>query len=155
MPKSITFVLAAASALALASPGLAGEDRKFVAHLDGANEVPPVEDTLAQGQVTFRLVGNALQHRLNVAHIEDVVAAHVHCAPDGVNGPVGVTLFSGGPVTLNGTLSDGPISGPDPGNGCGWADLDDIVDAMRSGDTYVNVHTFPAHPGGEIRGQLR
>ena len=54
---------------------------------------------------------------------------------------------------------------PDAGNGCGWADLDDVVAAMLSGDAYVNVHTndgvVPLNivpegfPGGEIRGQVK
>lgn len=55
------------------------------------------------------------------------------------------------------------MTGPDPGNGCGWADLDDVVAARVGGDTYVNVHTNDGvappdtgpgdFPGGEIRGQ--
>jgi hypothetical protein len=32
--------------------------------------------------------------------------------------------------------------------------LRDLANAIRQGDAYVNVHTV-AHPGGEIRGQLR
>jgi hypothetical protein len=131
----------------------AGVPPIFRAHLTGAGEVPPVEDTLAQGQAIFRVARSGLQHRVNVAHIENVVAAHVHCAPEGVNGPVGLTLFTGGPTSLNGTLSSGPITGPDPGNACGWLDLDDVIAAMESGDTYVNVHTTQ-NTGGEIRGQL-
>jgi hypothetical protein len=55
------------------------------------------------------------------------------------------------------------VTAPDPGNGCGWIDLDDVVTALESGDTYVNVHTNDGveppntgpgdFPGGEIRGQ--
>jgi hypothetical protein len=33
-------------------------------------------------------------------------------------------------------------------------DLEDLLEAMRSGNTYVNVHTSQ-YPGGEIRGQIR
>jgi hypothetical protein len=66
-----------------------------------------------------------------------------------------------GPV--NGVLAAGTVTAPDPGNGCGWLDLDDVVTALESGDTYVNVHTNDGveppntgpgdFPGGEIRGQ--
>jgi hypothetical protein len=54
------------------------------------------------------------------------------------------------------------VTAPDPGNLCGWIDLNDVVAALESGDTYLNVHTKdevePLHrtldfPGGEIRGQ--
>jgi hypothetical protein len=48
----------------------------------------------------------------------------------------------------------GPIADVNSGNACGWADLEDLVAAMGSGDTYVNVHTLANLPG-EIRGQLR
>lgn len=143
--------------LALAGTGVAtarGHDRNFRAHLSGENEVPSVE-TNAQGQANFQLdgAGDELSYKLIVANIDDVVAAHIHCAPAGQNGPVGVTLFSGGPTSENGTLAEGVITAPDGGNGCGWTTLDDVVAAMRDGDTYVNVHT-QAHPSGEIRGQV-
>lgn len=125
----------------------------FVGHLSGDQEVPVVE-TKAQGQAIFKLRGGSLSHKLIVANIKDIVAAHLHCAPAGANGPVGVTLFAGSPVTTTGTLSEGPILAPDSGNACGWVDLDDVIDALITGDTYVNVHTLE-HLPGEIRGQIR
>ena len=128
--------------------------RNFRAHLSGDEEVPPV-DTRAQGQATFELNDQAteLEFKLNVANIDDVVASHIHCAPAGVNGPIGVTLFSGGPTSRNGTLAEGTVDSPDPGNACGWTSLAEVQSAMRNGFTYVNVHTL-AHPPGEIRGQI-
>lgn len=127
----------------------------FRAHLSGDEEVPPVE-TSAQGQALVRTSdsGTALEYRLIVANIEDVFASHIHCAPDGVNGPVGVTLFVGGPVSPDGVLAEGTVAAPDEANACGWEDVDDVVTAMRAGSAYVNVHTLE-HPPGEIRGQLR
>jgi hypothetical protein len=130
----------------------AGEN--FVAApLKGRTEVPAV-DSQGTGVATFKLRDEGLKFKVNVANLDDVVAAHIHCAPAGVNGPVAVTLFAGGPVTPHGTLAQGVITAPDAGNLCGFADLDDLVAALQSGDTYVNVHTL-ANPGGEIRGQVR
>jgi glucose/arabinose dehydrogenase len=128
--------------------------RNFRAHLSGDAEVPPV-DTDAQGQATFTFEedDSELGFKLNVAEIEDVVAAHVHCAPDGVNGPVGVTLFDGGPVSPDGVLAEGTVTAPDEGNDCGWEDLSDVRTAMKNGYAYVNVHTLD-NPAGEIRGQV-
>jgi glucose/arabinose dehydrogenase len=127
----------------------------FRAHLSGDEEVPPV-DTLAQGQANFKFnqEGTQMEFKLIVAKIENVVAAHIHCAPAGVNGPVGVTLFSGGPISPNGTLAEGTITAPDEGNGCSWTGLQDVLTAIRNGNAYVNVHT-QANPGGEIRGQIQ
>jgi hypothetical protein len=160
----------AALLLAFAVVGLAAagtDQRNFRTHLNGAEEVP-ARDTKAQGQAIFHLSkdGTSLDFKLIVANIENVVAAHIHCGATGVNGPVGVTLFVGTPASgrVDGVLAEGTITAPDPGNGCGWADLGAVVAAMRSGNTYVNVHTNdgvpPANtgpgdfPGGEIRGQV-
>lgn len=150
---------------ALAAPST---NRNFTTHLSGDEEVPP-RDTRAQGQAIFHLSKDSteLHYKLIVANIENVSAAHIHCGAVGVNGPVGVTLFVGAPGggRVDGVLAQGTVTAPDPGNGCGWADLSDVVDAMHSGNTYVNVHTNDGvpptntgpgdFPGGEIRGQIR
>jgi hypothetical protein len=118
---------------------------------------------------TFKLRedGTALLYKINVANIDNVAAAHIHCAAAGVNGSVGVTLFSGPAAggVVNGTLAEGTITAADAGNGCAWTDLASVVAAIQSGNTYVNVHTNDGvappntgpgdFPGGEIRGQVR
>jgi hypothetical protein len=140
----------------------AANPTNFVAHLTGDEEVPAV-DTQSQGQVKFQLRGDAVNFRLNVANIENVIQAHIHCGAAGVNGPVVVFLFGPVPggVTVNGVLSEGTFTAADviarpdsaacPG---GVANFDELLAKMRSGDTYVNVHTT-AFPGGQIRGQVR
>jgi hypothetical protein len=120
----------------------------------GEDEVPPVQ-TEARGVAIIRgsLDGESLHFRLLVARIDDVVAAHIHCGEEGENGAVGVTLFSGGPVTVTGLLDTGTVLEPDANNLCGWEDVGDVLDAINDGDAYVNVHTLDV-ASGEIRGQL-
>lgn len=150
--------MATVGGIAVAIPGLAAaqptDQRNFRTHLSGDEEVPSV-DTDAQGQAIFQSnrAEDKLRFKLIVANIDDVVAAHIHCAPVGENGPVGVTLFEGGPTSENGILAQGTITEPDEENGCGWDTLGDVLSAMRGEDTYVNVHTV-ANPPGEIRGQI-
>jgi hypothetical protein len=152
--------------LALAPSAVAGDN--FVATLSGDQEVP-ARDTQARGVATFKLRqdGTALEFKVNVANLDNVFAAHIHCGAVGVNGPIGVTLFMGSPAggAVNGTLAAGTITAPDAGNACGWADLAAVLAAIQSGATYVNVHTNDGvappdtgpgdFPGGEIRGQVR
>jgi hypothetical protein len=167
MRRTIMLVgMLALGLLALAPAARAGDN--FVATLSGDQEVP-ARDTQAVGVATFKLRddGTALRFKVNVANIDNVFAAHIHCGAVGVNGPVGVTLFMGAPAgsAVNGTLAQGTITAPDAGNGCGWVDLAAVLAAMDSGDTYVNVHTDDGvappntgpgdFPGGEIRGQVR
>jgi hypothetical protein len=152
MRRSFVVALVLGAALVgFAPPAAAGDN--FVAPMSGDEEVPPV-DTQATGVAKFKLRDDGLAFKVNVANIENVIFAHIHCGAVGVNRPIGVTLFHGGPVTVSGTLAQGVITAPDPGNACGWADLDAVVAALESGDTYVNVHTT-ANPGGEIRGQVK
>jgi len=162
----VLVVMLALGLLALAPSALAGDN--FVATLAGDQEVP-ARDTQARGVATFKLRGDgaALRFKVNVANLDNVFAAHIHCGAVGVNGPVGVTLFMGMPAggVVNGTLAEGTITAPDPANGCGWADLAAVLAAIDGGATYVNVHTNDGvappntgpgdFPGGEIRGQVR
>jgi hypothetical protein len=111
----------------------------FIARLDGG--------TNATGQANFHLRDETqLDFTLSMANIENVVGAHIHCDPAG---EIGATLFG----SVDPLLVQGYITAPDAGNGCEWADLTAVVDAMRSGNTYVNVHTSQ-FPDGEIRGQI-
>jgi CHRD domain len=167
MRRMIVLVLAFALGLLGLVPSASAGDN-FVATLSGDEEVP-ARDTQAIGVATFKLRedGAALLFKVNVANIENAFAAHIHCGAVGVNGPVGVTLFSAPPAggATQGTLAEGTITAPDPGNACGWADLAAVLAAIESGATYVNVHTNDGvpppntgpgdFPGGEIRGQIR
>jgi hypothetical protein len=143
--------------------------RNFVAPLNGREEVP-ARDTNATGVAHFKLSkdGTELNYKLIVANIENVTAAHIHCGEVGVSGPVGVNLFTGGAPgggRFDGVLAAGTITAPNPGNACGWLTLADVIAAMNSGNTYVNVHTNDGvappdtgpgdFPGGEIRGQIK
>jgi hypothetical protein len=159
MRRALVIGLAVLLALLLAAPADAGVNRNFVAPMDGRQENPPV-DSNATGVAKFNVErdGAAVGFKLIVANIDNVFAAHIHCGPAGVNGPVGVTLFAVPPPNLgavNGILAQGTITAPDPGNGCGWSDVDALVAAMEAGVAYVNVHTMPGTPTGEIRGQIR
>jgi len=127
----------------------------FVAPLEGAQENPPVATT-ATGLAKFQLnkAGTAIDYKLIVANIQGVTQSHIHCnGPPGVNGPVSVFLYGFGPVVSpNGILAQGSIGAVFTG-ACGINDLNALLAAMRSGNTYVNVHTL-AVPSGEIRGQI-
>jgi CHRD domain len=152
MRRLVLLTLSLSVALAVL-PSTVSAGVNFKATLSGDKEVPPVE-TQARGVAKFKLRKGGLVFKVNVANIDDVVASHIHCGAVGVNGPVGVTLFAGGPVSVNGTLAKGVITAPDEDNDCGWPDLDAVVAALESGNAYVNVHTV-ANPGGEIRGQVK
>ncbi len=155
MRKTIALGVAVALAGigALAATTNAGSFGAFQSQLTGAESVPGPVDTAAVGNAVVTVTPNGVRYTLVVNHAVAVVASHIHCGPVGGVGPVGVTLFAGAPVTMNGILAQGPILGPLPPNGCGWNTLDDLIAAMESGDTYVNVHTL-ANLAGEIRGQL-
>ena len=131
------------------------QHRNFNAHLSGDNEVPPF-DTQAQGQANFKISkdGTELYYKLIVANIENVRASHIHLGEPDANGPVVAFLF-GGPkvvgqtqgVLAEGTITASNVIGPLAGNFAA------LVDAIRSGNAYVNVHT-DQRPAGEIRGQI-
>ena len=140
-------------------PGIALADSKVKskAGMDGSQEVGPVVTDMT-GKADVKINNDELKFKLKVKNnIHDISAAHIHCAGPGVNGPVGVTLFSGSFTAAMGTLAKGTITAPNAGNGCGWASIGDVAAAVAAGGAYVNVHTTAASggtPSGEIRGDL-
>jgi hypothetical protein len=107
-------------------------------HLSGANEVPPVT-TAASGDGTISIADDgAVSGSVTTKGIQ-ATAAHIHLGAAGKNGPVVV------PFTKDGDTFKAP-----PG-----AKLDAAqMKAFKAGDLYFNVHSA-AHPGGEIRAQLK
>jgi hypothetical protein len=157
----LLFVVAVLGAALFASAAMADQNRNFVAPLSGAEEVPPA-DTLARGNAIFHVSkdGGSISYKLIVANIENVSMAHIHVAPAGVNGPVVVWLYPEGPPPqpipgrFDGVLAEGTFTADDLVGPLAGMTLDDLIELMVSGNTYVNVHT--AHyPGGEVRGQIR
>jgi hypothetical protein len=143
-------------------------NRNFFAHLSGDEEVPPRE-TRAVGQAVFQVSddGTEIAYTLIVANIENVVAAHIHVAPVGVNGPIVAFLagpFPPGGGRFDGVLAQGTITAADLIGPLAEHPLSDLVNAIEAGNTYVNVHTDDGvappntgpgdFPGGEVRGQI-
>jgi len=142
------------------------ESRNFRAHLKGRNQPTPV-DTRAQGQAIFQLSkdGTELKFKVIVANIENVIGAHIHNAPAGVNGPIVLSMvpdsanfppaFIPDPgLTLNGILVEGTATAADLVGPLAGESLDAQITEIRNGNAYVNVHTVQNRPG-EIRGQIR
>ena len=150
-------------------------DRIDIALIDGSQEVP-ARDTPANGRLSLKLNpdGNSVDYILEVKDISNITQAHIHMAEPGVNGSIIVWLFpsaranavalpnGGGPVAhlvYEGTFSAADFRAPFAG-----APLSTLIDAIRNGAAYGNVHTNDGvgatntgpgdFPGGEIRGNL-
>ncbi|CAN5875089.1 CHRD domain-containing protein [soil metagenome] len=162
---------------AAVSPNASGGN--FGAPLNAAEEVMPagvVNDSRARGNALLQLSGDgqSISFQLSVANIENVIMAHIHLGAFGTNGPVIVWLYpsvdaraplpSGGGriqgVIATGTFTAADLVGPLQGD-----DLATLIDVLKNGGAYVNVHTndgvAPTNtgpgdfPGGEVRGQIR
>jgi hypothetical protein len=138
----------------------AGAAHNFRTHLSGGEEVPS-NDSRAQGQANFQLSrdGSEMSYKLIVANIENVTQAHIHLGPAGVNGMVIVWLYPAGPPAQlipgrsQGVLAEGVITSDSLVGPMAGQTLDDLLEQMRAGNTYVNVHTSQFLPG-EVRGQI-
>jgi len=131
----------------------------FNAKLAGSNEVPPVT-TAASGTATFQLLPAAgheqvLSFQLSLKNINGVTGAHIHNGKQGENGPVVADLFnpSGPTGAINGKLAAGTLTSSKLTGSLHNKELSALVNMIRSGEAYVNVHTTQ-NQNGEIRGQI-
>jgi plastocyanin len=130
------------------APGVSAAGTVRTAKLSGAHEVPAVA-TQGTGSATITISddGSSIAYSITYSGLSGpVVAAHIHVADIGSNGPV-LLPFTVGPSPMTGTLTAANNTGA---NGLTFAQ---VVDKIKTGGAYVNLHTA-AHPGGEIRGQL-
>ena len=144
--KRTSTLLAAAVIAALAAAALAAAKpptpttTKFSAALNVGQVRPHPKGTKvgASGRFDATLEGTTLKWTLTFRQLSGpATAAHIHTGARGVNGGVLV-----------------PICAPCTSGATGTATLTTAqIDAIKSGGTYVNVHTAK-NPGGEIRGQI-
>jgi hypothetical protein len=161
--------VAAALPLLLVLPIVASADEgaeRVKTHLVGFQEVPVIAST---GTAVFRakIAENDLsfQWELTYSGLTAVTQAHIHMGQRSVNGaiviwlcgnvetkPPGVQPCPASAGTVSGTATAAQVVAV-PAQGITARDFADVLNAIRSGVAYANVHTA-AHPGGEIRGQL-
>ena len=166
----IKLVLAVVSACALIAVGTvagARQGNRFDGHLTGYEEVPALSTTGA-GEFRAHLDQNnqSISWELTFGGTEsNVTQAHIHFENATENGPIVVFFCSNlgnGPAgtqacppfgTISGTIEADDVLGNAADRGLEAGAFQELVNAMRSGATYVNVHTS-GRPGGEIRAQL-
>jgi len=176
-------VLALALGVIVVGNAGAAKPMKFSAQLDGFNAGGAPIPTNAQGRAVVEVIddGTAVNFRVKVAGIDNLLMAHIHIAPAPVMltdpaGPIAY-WFTGGPPPgtnlterVNGTLADGYIitngqlvvwDASDPTAGT----VEGLINAMAEGRASVVVHTDDLNPdtptgvagdsrAGELRGTL-
>ena len=135
-------MIAAAGVLAACSTDMGmmhGMSSEQHVNLTGASEVPAVS-TSASGSGTVTInPDRSVSAKISVSGMT-ATASHIHQGAAGTNGPVIV------PFTKTG---DNTFAAPE-----GAKLTEAQYAAYKAGDLYVNVHSA-AHPGGEVRAQLK
>ena len=161
------------SALVLALPAFAGQDgAPLRASLIGYQEVPSVSSK-ADGEFEARIAHDGLSFDYTLAWEglqADVLMAHIHFAQKGVTGPIvvwlcqtstnpapasltGVPTCPGRSGVVSGTVTAANVLAANVTQQLAAGEIAEVIDAMRAGAAYVNVHSAVS-PGGEIRGQV-
>lgn len=167
--------LALAASLALISAVsliLADGFKNIKEQLRGEEEVPVIS---TEGKAEFRARINndasEISYELSYSDLEGAVQqAHIHIGQKDVNGGISVFLCSNlplipvgptppgtqpcpaSPASITGTLTAANVIGP-ANQGVAAGEFAELIDQMRKGNTYVNVHSSK-FPGGEVRSQI-
>jgi hypothetical protein len=143
----------------------------FYAVMDG-EQIPPCPpspepncgpiETPATGFTVLKLdkSGKEMSYKVYLYNIENVVAMHIHLGMPGEIGEHVVTLCgmptnevpcSDGtnPIVIEGTFTSDNFE-----NILAGQPMSALVKEIKQGNTYVNVHTNPGYPSGEIRGEI-
>lgn len=143
-------------ALFVLSAPAAAQTVKLVATLQGTDENPVVlSGAFGSAEMTVDLAARTISYRVDVFNLPSgVTGSHIHVGPKGVNGPI--ILFLDPPLSasndfgFSGTVTESILLAR-PAQGI--RSMDDAIQSITGGSTYVNVHST-VFPGGEIRGQL-
>jgi hypothetical protein len=146
-------------ALAAACGGSSTPSNQYSASLSYTNEIPPTSST-GTGTATYTVNGTTVDYTITYQNLTGKPTnAHIHVGASTVTGGTVVVPFSNTlfPATPSGSWS-GSFTASDIKAGTNGSttiaagSLDDLINALKAGNTYTNVHTA-ANPNGEIRGQ--
>jgi CHRD domain len=165
----LAVLVAALAAMGVAGTvAVAGGGSSVSEELTGYEETPLAVSTTGNGSFKAEISRSQEQisFRLRYAELEgNVTQAHIHFGAVGQsggisaffcsnlgNGPEGTPPCPPAPATVSGTIEPEDVIGP-AGQGIAAGEFDELVDAIRAGFTYANVHSS-LYPAGEIRAQL-
>lgn len=175
--KKYLLLLVLVSFLGAATAASDDDVNVFRARLRGLNEVPPVA-TQATGSfsATLSADGSTLSYTETYNNLNaQILFSHIHFGLP--REATGIMVFLCGPAagamggppagtpnppacpdttsgTVSGTVTAANVIGPNAQGITPGADFAKVVQALREGAAYVNVHTMRS-PSGEIRGQVQ
>ena len=164
----IALAVATAGVLGLGTVAMASDGDDERETLTGYEEVPALSTPgVGEFRIGLERASDEIRYRLTFSGLEtDATQAHIHFENETNNGPIVVFLCSNlgnGPAgtqacpaaggTIRGTITPADIGAGAAAQGLAAGEFDEFVRAIRSGATYVNVHSVN-RPGGEIRAQL-
>jgi hypothetical protein len=145
-----------------------GDRGEWSVRLTGYQKIPLAVSTDGSGHFSARVDQRTqeISYQLSYDRLEgDVTEAHLHfggwtqsggisvvlCTNLG-DGPAGTRACPAAPASITGTIRAVDVVGPSD-QGIAAGEIGEVIDAIRTGRIYVDVHTS-RHPTGEIRGQL-
>ncbi len=158
--------IAVVAIASVATVAVAGGGKQIREKLTGDEEVPVVL-TGAEGKFKATIGSDRVDYELQYEDLEGTITqAHIHigqrlanggisvwlCGTATLPGPAGTPTCPASPGTVTDSFTAADVIGP-AGQGIAAGEFDELVDAIRDGFTYANVHSSLA-PGGEMRGQL-
>ena len=119
--------------------------------LSGANEVPSPVVSPGTGTASVTVGDAGINFTLSTSGLLNITSTHLHLGTSGTNGPVLFTLAGQNVANVpNGLLTAADLT-LQPTQGINT--FADAVNAILSGNTYVQMHTTTV-PAGALRGQL-
>ena len=156
-------VVLATAAVATSDANEHGRRFSAAARLSSFNEVPAiVTGSHGSFRATLSDDGTTLSFELSWEGLSGPpLFAHIHVGQTGVNGGGTIFLCGGGAqpdcpqetsASITGTATAANVQAI-PGQGVDAGNLAQVLNAMRLGKTYANIHT-PRFMSGEARGQI-
>jgi hypothetical protein len=153
-------------------------NKSYSTTLSGSQQVPPVK-TNGIGTASFELLDDnkTLHYQINILDVPNITGIHIHQGKSGENGDVVVNIYNNSKkniyqnenetkisqiesssVKINGNiqssfLASGTINKSDLKGPLLGKNVSDLINSIKSENTYVNVHS-ESYPDGEIRGEM-